>query len=322
MGSVIEELYAPMLRQCGFVPEPESRRYGPNGLCWRLEGLHGTGHFWTYGQKDLFDIKIHDFSFHRDSVLEFRLPACLSVTYYESISGEELAPCRRIEAGCVKTFLGGREPYRVLIHKDIPIVSIGIEVTPAYYETWMREQYPDEYVHPLEAFQTVDQTDCFPEMVRLLEQVKNYRGEGIAAKLFYEAKVAEAVAMVVERGRACPPPRTLSPADRRQILSVTAYINDHYADDLPRERLARIACMGATKLKSAFRQVHGCTITDYVQQRRMRQAERLLAETDLPVGQVAQSVGYRSASRFAELFRKSTGFQPGEYRRQARGGAR
>lgn len=242
------------------------------------------------------------------------------IDYYESISGEELTPYRRLTSGCVKTFLGGLEPYRVLIHKKIPIISIGIEVTPAYYETWLRQRYPNEYVHPLEAFRAVDQTDHFPEMVRLLEQVKNYRGDGIAARLFYEAKVAEAVAMVVERGLTqTPRERPLFAGDRQQIMAVTAYINDHCAAALPQERLARIAYMGTTKLKTAFRQVHGCTITDYIQQRRISRAEQLLAETDLSIGQVAQSVGYRSASRFAELFRKNTGFLPGEYRRQMQG---
>lgn len=320
MDNVLEKTYIPVLTDCGFVPEPDNHMYGSNGLCWRLEGEHGTGHFWTYFQNDLFDIKIHDFYFYRDSLLTFEFPQCLSITYYESISGEELAPYRRVEAGCVKTFLGGQEPYKVLIHKNIPIVSIGIEVTPTYYETWMKERYPEEYVHPFEAFRTVDQTDSFPEMVRLLEQVKNYRGKGIAAKLFYEAKVAEAVGMVVERGMALPPlEKPLSAGDRRQIMNVTAYINDHYAQDLHQERLARIACMGATKLKYAFRQVHGCTITDYIRRCRMSHAEQLLSETDLSIGQVSQRVGYRSASRFAELFRKSTGLLPGEYRKRVQG---
>lgn len=322
MEDMIKELYEPVLREYGFVPEPGNHRYGPNGLCWRQTGAHGGGYYWFYGQRDLFTIKIHDFYFNEDSFLEFRIPECLSVTYYESISGEELTPYRRLSAGCVKTFLGGMEPYRVLIHKKIPITSIGIEVTPAYYESWMRQQYPDEYVHPMEAFRAVDQTDHFPEMVRLLEQVKNYRGEGIAARLFYEGKVAEAVALVVERGLSSHPSQVkeLTLEDRSRILDVTAYINDHYAMELPQERLARIACMGGTKLKSAFRQVHGCTITDYIQQRRMSHAEALLAETDLSIGQVAQSVGYRSASRFAELFRKSTGFSPLEFRRRAKRG--
>lgn len=319
MRDMIEKIYAPVLSEYGFIPEPENRRFGPNGLCWRADGIRGDGYFWTYCPNDLFTIKIHDFYFHEDSFLEFHMPKCLSVTYYESIAGEELSPYRRLTAGCVKTFLGGMEPYRVLIHKNIPITSIGIEITPAYYETWLKEQYPTEYIHPLEAFRTVDQTNSFPEMVRLLEQVKKYRGKGIAARLFYEAKAAEAVSLVVDRGRTHPVfSKELSLSDQQQIMNVTAYINDHYAFDLPQERLARIACMGTTKLKSTFRQYHGCTITDYIQQRRISHAEHLLAETDLSIGQVANTVGYRSASRFAELFRKNTGLSPAEYRKKTK----
>ena len=47
------------------------------------------------------------------------------------------------------------------------------------------------------------------------------------------------------------------------------------------------------------------------------EAEYLLAYTELTVGQVAQTVGYSTSSRFAELFRKSTGLLPLEYRKNA-----
>lgn len=85
--------------------------------------------------------------------------------------------------------------------------------------------------------------------------------------------------------------------------------------DIPLEQIVRISCMSARKLQTAFKEYHGRTITEYIQQRRMSQAETLLAKTDLSIGQVAQSVGYTSASRFAELFRKSTGLLPLEYRK-------
>ncbi len=108
------------------------------GLCWKFSQEIGEGSYWTYGQKDLYDIKIHNFSFHKDSLLEFSLPECLSITRYDSISGEELAPYRRLSAGCIKTYIGGYEPYQVLIHKNIPIRSIGIEIMPAYYEDYLK----------------------------------------------------------------------------------------------------------------------------------------------------------------------------------------
>ena len=91
------------------------------------------------------------------------------------------------------------------------------------------------------------------------------------------------------------------------LADVAAYITAHCADRLPLERLARIGCMGVSKLKDAFHARYGCTITQYIQGQRMERAEQLLANTDLPVGQIAQIVGYQNPSRFAQLFRRSTG---------------
>ncbi len=40
----------------------------------------------------------------------------------------------------------------------------------------------------MDAFRKIDQTSDFPEMSRLLTEIKDYRGEGIAAKLFMRVK--------------------------------------------------------------------------------------------------------------------------------------
>ena len=151
MPEIIEQYYAPLLKGHGFIPDPDNQQYGSLGISWKLSPEIGEGSYWTYGQKDLYDIKIHNFTFHEDSLLEFSLPECLSITRYDSISGEELAPYRRLSAGCIKTYIGGYSPYRVLIHKNIPIRSIGVEIMPAYYEDYLKKQYPDEYHNPVEA---------------------------------------------------------------------------------------------------------------------------------------------------------------------------
>ena len=184
----------------------------------------------------------------------------------------------------------------------------------------MKKQYPRDYVNPFTAFKEIDQTMDFPAMAKLLYEVKNYRGSGIAAGLYYEAKVAEAVSLVVEEQKklAHRKEKKLTAQDTAQLENVIAYLNDHYAFEIPLDRLARIACMGTTKLKSSFKQLTGCTITEYIQQRRMSQAEHLLINTDFSMGQIAEMIGYSTSSRFAELFRKSTGILPVEYRKLAR----
>lgn len=248
--------------------------------------------------------------------MEFNLPECLSITHYESISGDELSPYRRLSADCIKSFIGGNNPYRILIHKKIPIRSVGIEIMPAYYEYYLKQQYPDENINAYEAFHQVEQTSNFPEMLFLLNQVKNYRGSGFASKLFYEGKVAEAVSMVIDRAKVSEQPKKrVNNIDIQGLENVTAYINDHFASELPLKKLAKIACMGTTKFKYSFKQFHGCTVTEYIRQKRIGQAEHMLSATDLPIGLIARTVGYSGAGHFSKLFKMSTGLMPREYRK-------
>ncbi len=92
-------------------------------------------------------------------------------------------------AGCIKAFIGGYKPYKALIHKKIPIRSIGIEVMPAYYEDLLKAISRGLY-QPACSFPADGSDNRFPAMAKLLHEVKVYRGDGIAAGLlFYEAKI-------------------------------------------------------------------------------------------------------------------------------------
>lgn len=54
---------------------------------------------------------------------------------------------------------------------------------PAYYEGYLKEQYAGEYANPVESFAAIEQNADFPEMTRLLKQVREYRGSGLSALL-------------------------------------------------------------------------------------------------------------------------------------------
>lgn len=320
MNSEILKKYNTLLTESSFTPIPNCEQFSPAGNSWQLSPELGGGHYWLYAQKDLFDIKIHDFYFHSDFVLNFDIPEGISITRYDSISGEELNPYRRLSAGSIQTIVGGNQNYKAIIHKRIPIHSVGIEVFPAYYDDYLKRQHPDAYFDLPAAFQCVDQATDFPAMSKLLFEIENYRGEGVAAALFYEAKVTEAVALVVDnqKKQAAKNAHPLSKEDIAGLRDVMSYIADHYTFDIPLERLASIACMSVSKFKTCFKRHTGCTVTEYIQGRRMSQAEHLLIDTDFTMGQIAQMIGYSTSSRFAELFKKNTGILPNEYRKIAR----
>lgn len=319
MKGIVNDYYEPELIERHFISCNTPEQYSDIGNCWKIKDSIGKGYFWIYNSVKHFNIKIHDFYMHKDSLIELSIPECLSTTYYESISGEELNPYKTLNCNVIKSFLGGYKPFNALIHKKIPIRTIGIEYEPEYYEKYLKANYGEKYQNPQDAFRCIDETSDFHEMVMLLNQVKNYRGKDISAELFYEAKAAEALSLVFERQLKLNSVKkvTLSEQDKEMIESVCAYINNHYADKLSLELLAKIARMGTTKLKSNFKTYNNCTITEYIQNCRIGQAEHFLSYTDLSIGQVADAVGYRNAGRFAELFKKSKGILPSEYKKIA-----
>lgn len=310
------EYYDKLLLESGFKKVDCVKRFCNMGESWEISKELGEGYYWIYENKDLFNIKIHDFFYYSDMIVMEKIPKGLTITYYESISGEELMPYRRLEANIVKTFIGGEKPYKANIHKRIPVRSVGIEIFPEYYEDYLKKNFINDYRNPFNAFRSIDETSDFPQMVLLLNQIKNYKGKGISAKMFYNAKVEEAVALVIDFCKVLEDKKQINISDNDKILleSVVAYLNDHYAFNITLEELSKIACMGITKLKYSFKKMNGCTITEYIQRKRMSQAEHLLSCTDLTINQVAQTVGYKSASRFSELFKKSTGISPKVYR--------
>ncbi len=311
-----KELLLPSLRKLNFHAGLSER----HGTYYEVPAHKGKGYYWYYAKEDQFYISVADVTFWEDEFMESDNLVCMSVMCYSSISGEMLNPYRRISCNNITGYAASGEKYEAIYHKDIPIRSVGINIFPAYYEKILNARYPGEFENPGAAFSAINGIIAFPEMMLLLRQLEAYRGNGTAAELYYESKVAEAVSLIVDRTKGqdlhkkALPPKNVSEHDMEKLRVVAAYIDDHYAKNIRLEQLARIACMGATKFKYAFRETYHCTVTEYIQNKRISHAEQMLMNTDLEVKEIARITGYAHAGRFSELFKRHIGLLPREYR--------
>lgn len=314
---MFENSYNKILNDFGLIQISNLKRFGNLGKCYSVPPDIGKGVYWIYEPNNLFNIKIHDFYFHKDFIFDMKLPEGLSIVYYESVSGEELSPYKRMEINIVRSHLGGEKPFRALIHKKVPIKSVGIEIKPEFYKNYLQTNYPAQFDNLYDVFSTFEETAHFYQMINLLKQLESYRGEGAAGMLFYEAKIVEAISILYEhrKNQFHSKINTVTKPDKEIVKTISMYIRDHYANELTQEMLTKIACISATKLKKVFKLVNNCTITEYIQNCRIGQAQHLLQYTDLAISQVAKAVGYNNASRFTELFKKNTGLLPREYRK-------
>jgi len=193
-------------------------------------------------------------------------------------------------------------------------------LVPGYFNHDLSSRYPEKPIPVKDLFLAMDGISDFTELLLLMRQIQSFQGSGLSAALFYESKVTEILSRLLERApvRKKSPyssDRELSEEDRRNLEVVNSYISDHFAFRLAAPQLAKMACMSESKLRYCFKAAYGCTITEFIQNKRMAQAEYMLLETTLQINQIAQAVGYHHAGRFSSLFQKGTGLLPEEYRR-------
>ena len=68
---------------------------------------------------------------------------------------------------------------------------------------------------------------------------------------------------------------------------------------------------------TVFRKEVGRSIVDYVLDRRIDEAKRLLIEGTIPLAQIAETVGFNDYNYFSRVFKKRSGYSPTEYRRRS-----
>ena len=104
-------------------------------------------------------------------------------------------------------------------------------------------------------------------------------------------------------------------ADISGIHAVHRYIELHYREPIALEQLIRLSCVNRSTRCRKFRAAYGTTPMHYVQSLRLREAELLLRETSVEMGELAERLGFASAAYFNRVFRRTHGVTPGQYRR-------
>lgn len=98
------------------------------------------------------------------------------------------------------------------------------------------------------------------------------------------------------------------------IRNVIGFIKQHHRETLSLDDIARYGCLSKYHLSHRFKHEVGMSVIDFVNQIRIDKALFYLNTSDAPIGQVAQSAGYRDANYFSRLFKKRLGCTPSEYR--------
>lgn len=98
----------------------------------------------------------------------------------------------------------------------------------------------------------------------------------------------------------------VSTDDLQRLMAVEAELLKDFSAIPPGiPKLARMAAMSPSKLKTTFRDIYGLPIYQYFQKHRMNKAKAMLLSQKYTVKDVGMEVGYSNLSNFAKAFKKS-----------------
>ena len=101
-----------------------------------------------------------------------------------------------------------------------------------------------------------------------------------------------------------------------RLVRMMTYIKEHLGEKIELAEIAEHVNVSRTYASAIFREELGITISDFILQERMLEAERMLRETDLSVADISGRLAFCSQSYFTKRFTETKGVTPLEYRKQ------
>ena len=109
----------------------------------------------------------------------------------------------------------------------------------------------------------------------------------------------------------------LTPGFDECIRSAEDYINEHLEEELSVRRISESINVSKSVLYKKFHNTFGCTVSEYINGKRIEKSLELLKKTDMTAEEISRKVGFSSAPYFGKVFKKMKGTTPLKYKKNS-----
>ncbi len=108
----------------------------------------------------------------------------------------------------------------------------------------------------------------------------------------------------------------LKPDFDENMHKAVAFINENLCGDLSIRNISKNINVSKSVLYKRFHACFNCTVSEYINTRRVEKSIELLLRTDLSIEEISQKVGFSSASYYSKIFKKEKGLSPLSYKKR------
>jgi AraC-like DNA-binding protein len=219
----------------------------------------------------------------------------------------------------IHIYLNSGNAGELVFLSEKPIRGIRILVFEEFYHHDIKQRFPHDRLDIEDLAKYANQNYTNPSTQIIFSQIKRSMEAGVMSELYYESKIAELLFMISSKDDTIISPlqedkHRLTNAGLLLINKVKTIIDGNLYRTPKIPELSQLVKVSPAKLQIDFQRATGCTIHNYVQKARMKEALWKIENTDEPLYEIAKSVGCKNPSRFAELFKDTFGVLPSKYR--------
>ncbi|MFF2908484.1 AraC family transcriptional regulator [Paenibacillus sp. NPDC057934] len=149
-----------------------------------------------------------------------------------------------------------------------------------------------------------------------LAEVPNYERQ--EELLLFLIDFMRTMRKMYERASEHQPVEIIDKREGRHIEHMMNWIEEHYHEEFSLEKLAESLHVSPFYASHLFSEETGCTLSQYIIARRLRESCLLLSVTDRPVVQIGKQTGFNSSAYFCKTFKKKMGLSPQAFRKRSR----
>lgn len=205
--------------------------------------------------------------------------------------------------------------------KDLVYIVLHIDLQP-YFDPAMMMYYRHflEILHPLEDLNYIFRENemAKKEIGKIITDTHNeIMGKNKGYEIAVSMHIKHLLLMLLRHdNRELLTTHVNVDADANIIRSLVAFVDDHLTEKIDMGAASQIAGMSYSYFSKYFKKKMGSSFTDYVNQKRISKAERLLVTENRSVNEIAESVGIENMAHFYELFKRFNGCTPKQYLRK------
>jgi AraC family transcriptional regulator len=137
-----------------------------------------------------------------------------------------------------------------------------------------------------------------------------------AGDLLYAESVGQTLVMHIARLESPRP--TVNALPKWRLRRVQEYVDAHLDQSISLADLAKVVGLSRMHFAAQFRAATGYRPHDYLLYQRIESAKTILSSTDMPLAEVALTVGFHAQAHFSTVFKRLTGETPARWRCSAR----